>query len=67
MGRPSLHSMFDTSDVDAGIALERELRAAARRSQTLRSRAYAQGFAEAARNPADAAAWLETFEEKCYV
>ena len=55
---------FDTTDVDAAIARERDLRTAARRAQTLRSRAWAQGFAEAARNPLDAAEWLATFEEK---
>lgn len=56
--------VFDVSDVDASIARERDLRGEARRCQTLRARAFAQGFAEAARNPLDAAAWLEVFEEK---
>lgn len=55
---------FDTTDIDASIERESSLRADARRAQTLRSKAFAQGFAEAARNPADAAAWLEMFEDK---
>lgn len=55
---------FDVSDIDASIERESALRADARRTQTLRAKAWAQGFAEAARNPADAATWLEMFEDK---
>lgn len=55
---------FDFSDVDASLAREREFQAQARKALTLRARAYAQGFAEAARNPDDAAAWVGVFEEK---
>ena len=55
---------FDTSDVDAAIERERDYEREVRDLQSLRARAWAQGFAEAARNPADAAAWRETFEER---
>ena len=55
---------FDTSDIDAAIQRERDNNRQLRESQTLRSKAFAQGFRAAAEDPEGAAEWLEMFSEK---
>lgn len=55
---------FDTSDVDASIARHRDDQRQLRQSQTLRSKAFAQGFRAAAEDPEGAQQWLTLFEEK---
>lgn len=55
---------FDTSDVEAMLTRERDNARQLRSNQTLRSKAFAQGYRAAAEDPEGAKMWLELFEEK---
>lgn len=55
---------FDLTDVDATDARERELRAQVTNLQTLRSRAFAQGFVECLDQGATAEEWRELYAGK---